>query len=482
MAILGRGSDDQADPGVDVASGRGEDSGSDPASEPAGDPASDLAGDPDSHPYMARSSADLPRPDTPLPMDGGHLGVDLDQALKPGALVPAFQPIVDLASGAVVGFEALARWPTVPGANPGTVFLAARVAGRLAELDWACRLAALRTALDVQPDRETALFVNVEAETFGAAGPAGTEWLLTEARERLRVVLELTERSLLRRPAELLQLIGWARKRGWGIALDDVGADPDSLALLPFVAPDVIKLDLSLVQNTPSSQQARTMVAVMAHAERTGAAILAEGIETAAHREQALALGASYGQGWLLGRPGPLTVVDDSNTIPPARPLEPIAVTPFDHVISARPLRIGRKALLLAMSRHIEHKAMSLSDPPVVLSAFQTADRFTPQTARRYSAIASTCAFVGALGEGLPTAPAPGVRGASLDPEDRLVGEWTVVVVGAHYAGALIARDLGDCVPDLERRFEFVLTHDRDVVIAAGRSLMGRIVTTRPAE
>lgn len=415
-------------------------------------------------------------------LEGAITKVDLDAALAPGALIPAFQPIVDLISGAVVGFEALARWPTLPGANPGSVFPAAKAAGRLAELDWACRLAALRTALSVQPDRQTAIFVNVEAETFGAGGPPGTALLLDLARHRLRVVLELTERSLLRRPAELLLLIGWARERGWGIALDDVGADPDSLALLPFVAPDVIKLDLSLVQNSPSFQQARTMVAVMAHAERTGAAILAEGIETEAHREQALALGASYGQGWLLGRPGQLSVVDDSNTIPPARPLEPIAVTPFDHVVSSGQLRVGRKALLLAMSDHIESNAMSLSDPPVVLSAFQTADRFTPNTARRYSALAQTCAFVGAIGEGLTLSPAPGVRGATLEAGDRLLGEWTVVVVSAHYAGAIIARDLGDDGPDLERRFEFVLTHDREVVVQAGRSLMGRMATSRAAE
>ena len=53
-------------------------------------------------------------------------------------------------------------------------------------------------------------------------------------------MLELTERALFAHPAELMRTVRAARDLGWGIALDDVGADPASLAMLPFVAPDVI--------------------------------------------------------------------------------------------------------------------------------------------------------------------------------------------------------------------------------------------------
>ena len=78
----------------------------------------------------------------------------------------------------------------------------------------------------------------------------------------------------------------------------------------------------------------------------------------------------------------------------------------------------------------------------------------------------------------MPEEPAPGVRGAALDPDDPLVGEWTLVLVGAHYAAAFIARDIGDTGPDLERRFDYTITHNRDIVIRAGRSLMSRLVHT----
>jgi DICT domain-containing protein len=91
--------------------------------------------------------------------------------------------------------------------------------------------------------------------------------------------------------------------------------------------------------------------------------------------------------------------------------------------------------------------------------------------------LAARCPLVAALGLGLATSPAPGVHGASLSPTDPLVGEWTVTVIGPHYSGALIARDLGDKGPDQDRRFEFVVTHDRDLVLGAARSLMSRITT-----
>jgi EAL domain-containing protein (putative c-di-GMP-specific phosphodiesterase class I) len=404
--------------------------------------------------------------------------IDLDALLQLGCLVPAYQPLVELTSGAVIGFEALARWPGMGGVDPGTAFAAAYAGGRVAELDWACRLAAIRGALDAELTPDQALFVNVEAASLGARQPDEAADVFARARATgLRLVLELTERSLLTRPAEVLQLVRWAREQGWGIALDDVGAEPDSLALLPFVEPDVIKLDLELVQRTPSRDQARTMAAILAHAERCGTAILAEGVETEGHVEQAMTFGARYGQGWLFGRPGPLAAQPVENPLPLADHPPHAPNTPYSLVADRNDLRVGRKRIILAMSQHIELQAASQSDPPVVLAAFQTAARFTPATSRRYTGIALTCPLVAALAVDLAPAPAPGVRGAALEPDDPLIGEWTVVVIGAHYAGALIARDLDDAdVADMDRRFSFLITHDRDLVLAAGRSLMSRVL------
>lgn len=404
----------------------------------------------------------------------------LARALAPGALRPAFQPVIELSSGQVAGYEALARWPEVPGADPGSVFGAAAGLGRTVELDWACRQAGLRGALDAGMGSNQTLFLNVEAATLGQTAPAAYQALTDAARGQFRVVLELTERQLLSNPAELLRLIDWARDQGWGIAMDDVGAEAESLSLLPFVAPEVVKLDLSLVQQTHRRQQASTMLAVMAYAERSGAVVLAEGIETEAHFEQALTLGAAYGQGWLLGRPGPIDPGAGGASLPPPTARPESIETPFDLVAGSSRLRTGRKQLLLTMSRQLERKACSPDEPAVLLASFQQGAHFTSGTARRYSSMAAALPFVGVLATELAAEPAPGVRGTALDPRDRLVGEWTVVAIGPHYAGALIALDCGDTGPDLSRRFDFVLTHDREVVLTAGRSLMGRLTRQAP--
>jgi EAL domain-containing protein (putative c-di-GMP-specific phosphodiesterase class I) len=116
-------------------------------------------------------------------------------------------------------------------------------------------------------------------------------------------VLEVTERAIANAPAELLAGVVSARERGWLIALDDVGVDPASLAFLPIIQPDVVKLDMGLIQDRPDRELGRTMTAVMAHAERTGAVLLAEGIESHQHLDRAVSLGATLGQGYHFGRP-----------------------------------------------------------------------------------------------------------------------------------------------------------------------------------
>lgn len=407
---------------------------------------------------------------------GADAAGDFDVFVSREHLRSVYQPIVDLSTNGVVAFEALARWPALPAATPDGVFAAARRCGRTADLDWACRISAIEGALEFGLGRDHVLFVNVEPDALRAPPPSGADAVLESARCELRVMLELTERSLTRRPADLLRVVEWARAQGWGIALDDVGADPASLALLPFLAPDVIKLDMSLVRARPTPDQASIMAAVMSHSERTGAVVLAEGIESSSHLDQALALGATLGQGWALGLPAALfDAPPPATTIALARDAPDVARTPFELVKQLGAIRIGRKGLLLDLSRHIESQGQHLTPAPVVLSAFQTAARFTPATAARYRQLAQRCALVAALGAGLEIDSSLGVQAVSFAAEDPLAHEWTVTTIGSHYAAALVARDLGDRGPDHDRRFEFVVTHDRDLVLAVARSLMSRL-------
>jgi EAL domain-containing protein (putative c-di-GMP-specific phosphodiesterase class I) len=401
---------------------------------------------------------------------------ELERILAEADLEPVYQPIVDLVSGDVVAYEALARGPQgSPLAGPAELFAAARRTGRLADLDWLCRTRALQGALAA--DLSTALFVNVEPDVLHTDPPPGTEELLRTAADRLHVVVELTERALTDRPADLLAMVEAVRQRGWGIALDDVGADPRSLALVPLLRPDVVKLDLALVQRRPDRAIAEIVAAVSAYAESSGAVVLAEGIETPAHRQTAEGMGARLGQGWLLGRPGPLPVRSGRAgtwDLGPDRSAPLTGATPYELVRGAAPRTIT-KPLLHAMSVHLENQAVALGEHAVVVAAFQHADFFTPATAGRYRRLAAGAAFVGALGEDLPLIPVPGARGGHLDPADPLRGEWDIAVVGPHFAATLVARDLGDTGPDHTRRFEYVLSYDRDFAVAVARTMMARL-------
>lgn len=397
-----------------------------------------------------------------------------EELLQRHQLKPAFQPIVDLTTMAAVGVEALARWPQL-GVSPDVAFQRARERGRLVELDSACRNAAIDDALEHGlPDR-FGLFINLEPSTISVES---ARQLVARTKGRLTVVVEITERALTRRPADLLSAVHELREAHCALALDDVGAVPESLALLPFISPSVVKLDVSLIQRWPEVEQGAILTAVSAYAERTGARILAEGVENEQHLDQALALGATLGQGWYFARPGPL----EDFVPPPDRLFVPLAVpaapsSPFA-VVDPTKTRVGKKGLLLAISRHLENQGLSLETPPVVASAFQSAERFTSDTAVRYVRLAQRCPLVVALGVGLAEEPAPGVRGVELPSDDPIRDEWVVAVVGTHYLGALIAKDLGDddSVADRERRFSFIVTHDRETVLAAARSLLGRVV------
>lgn len=127
------------------------------------------------------------------------------------------------------------------------------------------------------------------------------------------------------------------------------------------------------------------------------------------------------------------------------------------------------------MSHRLENRALRIGEGAVLLAAFQDARHFTARTAVRYRALHRCASLVAALGVGLGAEPVDGVRGASIASDDRLAGEWSVVIVAPHFAGALVAQDLGDDGADADRRFAFATTYRRDLVIAAARTLLERV-------
>lgn len=400
--------------------------------------------------------------------DRSDVGSELGAVLARGGLRALFQPIVLLETRETIAYEALSRGPAGSRLeNPDALFSAARVSHRLVELDSACRSTVLRTAKDAGFDVACGLFVNVEPEAIGV--------LATEiARGATPTVIEITERALTGDPAQLLRSIAEIREHGCYIALDDVGAHPASLALLPLIAPDVIKLDMRMVRDRPDQHAARILNAVSAHSEATGAAILAEGIETEEQLVTAKAMGATLGQGWLFGRPEPLPTVVSAvrgvNLSIPTAPEPPEWSTPFLVATAHKPPRPTGRDLLFELTRFLELRGASDGESTVVISTFQTAESFTPYRSR-YRELARSVSLVAALSPDVETQREPeGLQLIGLEADDPLVDEWSIVVLAPDFSALLAARDSeeGDGL-------DFVLTHDRNVALEAARTLLQRL-------
>ncbi|MEO6857109.1 MAG: EAL domain-containing protein [Solirubrobacteraceae bacterium] len=396
----------------------------------------------------------------------------LDGILERGVLRSVFQPIVDLETGGLFGFEALARGPEGAALEqPHHLFNAARAEGRLAELDAACQAAAVRDAAKHAIHAPLTLFVNIEpgAASFGALPPIERDQ---------RGIVELTERMLTSRLAELLPAVQSARARGWGIALDDVGADTRSLALMPLLRPDVIKLDLSLVQAQPTPDIAAIAGAVGAQAERTGATVLAEGIESQAQEQYARALGATMGQGFLYGRPASEPERTRAICETPL-PICTVALpytwrTPFELASPQCPARHGTIALLAAISRELEHQAAMASRTSLLISSFPDADHGISRVREAYEQLAHELAFAAVLAVGMPPNPAPGLRGVSIHEDDPVGGTWNVIVISAHYAAMLAAKERPRN-NGAAQEFDFIFTYDRALILQCAQALMLRI-------
>ncbi|MFN3866184.1 MAG: EAL domain-containing protein [Demequina sp.] len=413
----------------------------------------------------------------------------LPSAARDGLTLQAvYQPIVDLHSGHVLAVEGLIRGvrgdQTV---SPAELFAEATRLGPAAvlRLDEACMRCVLGSASALGPG--TTVFVNVEPATLAAISHDALVEMAALVSPGVQVVVEVTERNLLRQPAQLLAGLQRVREIGWRIAIDDVGAEQAALALMSFVCADVIKLDLALVQECPTLGVAAIVNAVNAEAQRSGALVLAEGIETASHLEHALSLGATLGQGWHFARPGPLPATWDAVlSLPPEPDASPSpAATAFDVISHSVPARPTTPAQLAPLTHQVERQAMLLDEAAVVLASFQDVDFLTPEVLRRYEALAKVTALTAILAPGVWSEPAPGVFGATLHESDALSKEWVVTVISPHFAAAIAARD----VPSAEfeavhgerpvRHMEYVLTYDRGQVVAAASLLMAK-VKSRP--
>lgn len=221
--------------------------------------------------------------------------------LLDGSFSLVFQPIVDLRTGDVAGYEALSRFASDPYRPPNEWFADADRAGLGAEVEVHAILAALDESASLP--RQTYVSVNASPKTV-LDGSLHTALLPRLADARHRLVLEITEHEAVTDYAALHEALDPLRAAGVRLAVDDAGAGYASLSHILQLRADIIKLDMSLVRDVDSDDARRSLAGAMVHfAREIGATIVAEGVETQAELTTMAALGAERGQGYLFARP-----------------------------------------------------------------------------------------------------------------------------------------------------------------------------------
>jgi len=226
--------------------------------------------------------------------------------LRNGGLRPVYQPIIDRRNGEVLAFEGLTRLPDgTPFRDPGRLFQAAEAAGRTYELDLACVTTVLDGARNI--DRRIGLSLNLSPRTLETPEFAPERFVARLAMagwEPGRVIIELTERDVVQDVDRLRRVLGRLQATGLRIAADDVGAGNAGLRLLSQIHFDIVKLDLTLVQDGVWRDTSLEVVRSLADlAARWGAMVVAEGLETPAQLRLIRTLPVGAAQGYLLGRP-----------------------------------------------------------------------------------------------------------------------------------------------------------------------------------
>jgi diguanylate cyclase (GGDEF)-like protein len=236
-----------------------------------------------------------------------ELSSAISAVIEARSLTPVYQPIVNLATGRITGYEGLVRVPRESTfAHAGALFDAAEVAGRVQDLDRAALDVVLRGAEGLEEG--VTLSVNISPRTLESPEFSAGAFLAILRRHGMppgRIILELTEREAIRDHARLNTALLGVQAAGVRVAADDVGAGNAGLRLLSQFRFDVVKIDLSLVQQAGNDTTASVLSSIVEMADRLGATTIAEGVETSEQLRTARRLGITGGQGYLLGRPGP---------------------------------------------------------------------------------------------------------------------------------------------------------------------------------
>ncbi|MBN8829475.1 MAG: bifunctional diguanylate cyclase/phosphodiesterase [Sphingomonadales bacterium] len=238
----------------------------------------------------------------------------LREAIENGALNMVFQPLINLQTGAVKGFEALARWeePILGTVPPSEFIPVAEESGLIVPLGrWAmCETAQTLADWDRRNRHPLPIMMNVNLSPVQMARdnvPRAVEEALRYAGiDGSRFTIELTESALIADPDKTRQLLGALQAMNVTVAMDDFGTGFSNLASLQSLPIDVLKIDRSFVTDMIGDEDKIALIrAIVSLAGALGMQTTAEGIEKREMADALAALGCHYGQGYFFARPLP---------------------------------------------------------------------------------------------------------------------------------------------------------------------------------
>jgi EAL domain-containing protein (putative c-di-GMP-specific phosphodiesterase class I) len=239
-------------------------------------------------------------------------------ALTESRLFSHYQPIVDVCTGEPYGFESLLRARRDDGSvvTARSIIDGARRLDLLFQLDQQARLCAVRGAVDAIGTRR--LFVNFLPTVIYNPEHCLATTMAALKQSGMRpeqVVFEVVESEQIVDRAHLVRILDYYRGHGFGVALDDVGAGYASLNLLSELKPDLVKLDMELVQAAPGDPlRTGILEAFVQFTQRFGIGLIAEGVEDAETAARLRECGITLMQGYHFGRPGPIGQTQRSST------------------------------------------------------------------------------------------------------------------------------------------------------------------------
>jgi EAL domain-containing protein (putative c-di-GMP-specific phosphodiesterase class I) len=229
--------------------------------------------------------------------------------LMASEVTSVYEPVVDVATKTVFGYEALARGPVgTEFHSPAALFEAAEEEGLVFELDCLCRRSGLDGAVGLPSG--TRLFLNVRPTTIHDPSFRPEALIRTLEKSQLRpsdVVFEISEQESISSFELFREVRDEYKNLGFQFALDDTGAGYASLQAVLELEPEFIKVDRALISGLDADPtRQRLLRALQDVAGGIGARIIAEGLDTLEELETLGALGIPFGQGWLFGKPTPL--------------------------------------------------------------------------------------------------------------------------------------------------------------------------------